>query len=104
MIVRLIFSLLSLSDQIMARNPRDDGEATPDLSWVRKETLETVSLYSADGAAKTPRCWIGWREDWEMSPLTTSDRIVRAIKRIIFLCMKRFSGRYVFDFPSLRSM
>ena len=45
------------------------------LSSVGKETLETVSLFLVDGAAKTPRCWIGRREDWEMSPRTTSDRI-----------------------------
>jgi len=35
----------------MARNPQDGGGMTNDLSWVGKETLETVSLFSTNGAA-----------------------------------------------------
>jgi len=59
----------------MARNPQDDSGATYDLSWVGKETLETVSLFSINGKTRIPRCFIGRREDWEMIPPTISDRV-----------------------------
>jgi len=59
----------------MARNPNGDSGAASDPSWVGKETLETVSLFSTDRAARIPRCLIGGREDWEMIPPTISDRI-----------------------------
>jgi len=47
----------------MARNPRDDSGMTYDLSWVGKETLETVLLFSINGAARISRCMIGRGED-----------------------------------------
>jgi len=59
----------------MERNPQDGSGITNDLSWFGKETLETISLFSTNGAARIPRCLIGRREDWEMIPPTTSDSI-----------------------------
>jgi len=43
--------------------------------WVGKETLEAVSLFSTNGAARIPRCLIGRKEDWETTLPTTSNRI-----------------------------
>jgi len=42
----------------MARNPNNDSGAASYLSWVGKETLETVSLFSTNGAARIPCCLI----------------------------------------------
>jgi len=85
----------------MARNPQDDSGTTSDLSWVGKETLETVSLFSINGATRIPRCLIGRGEDCEMIPPLLQIGFVRDSWRTVSLCMKQSSGKWVFDFPSL---
>jgi len=59
----------------MAHNPTEDSRVAPDHSWIGKETLETVLLFSTNGATRIPRCLIGRREVWEKILPTTSDRI-----------------------------
>jgi len=59
----------------MAHSPNDDNGAASDHSWVGKETLKAVLLFSINGVLRIPRCLIGRREDWEIILPTTSDRI-----------------------------
>ncbi|RHN61339.1 hypothetical protein MtrunA17_Chr4g0035571 [Medicago truncatula] len=59
----------------MAGNSSRDSEVAHKHFWVGKETLEAVSLFSTNGAARIPRCLIGRKEEWEITLPTTSDRI-----------------------------
>jgi len=59
----------------MASNSSKDSEPAHKQFWVGKETLEAVSLFSTDGAARIPRCLIGRREDLEITLPTTSERV-----------------------------
>jgi len=43
----------------MASNSNKDNEVAHDHFWVGKESLEVVSLFSTNGAARIPRCLIG---------------------------------------------
>jgi len=57
----------------MASNSSRDSEAAHEHFWVGKEILEAVSLFSTNGAARTPYCSIGRKEDLEITLPTTSD-------------------------------
>jgi len=59
----------------MASNSNKDNGAAHDHFWVGKETLEAVSLFSTDGAAKIPHCLIWRKEDCEITLPTTTNRI-----------------------------
>ena len=59
----------------MADNSNKDSGVAHDQFWVGKESLEAVSLFSTDGAAKIPRCLIGKKEDLEINLPTISDKI-----------------------------
>ena len=54
----------SFSGLIMASNSSRGGGAASEHFWIGTETLESVSLFSADGVARIPRCLIGKKEDW----------------------------------------
>jgi len=59
----------------MASNSGRDSGAASERLWIGRETLDSVSLFSADGAARVPRCIIGRKEDWEILLPSSSDRV-----------------------------
>jgi hypothetical protein len=59
----------------MASNSIKDSKAAHNHFWVGMETIEAVSLFSTNGAARMPCCLIERKEDWEITLPTNSDRI-----------------------------
>jgi len=59
----------------MEGNSKRNEVVVHDVSWVGKEPLEAMSLFSSNGMAKSPCRLIGRREDWEVHLPNTSERI-----------------------------
>jgi len=59
----------------MAGNPNRNEAVLHDISWVGKEPLDAISLFSFNGAAKISHLSVGRKEDWEVNFPNTSDQI-----------------------------
>jgi len=68
-------SVLSFQVWFMIGKTNKNEAVLHDISWVWKEPLDVISLFSFDGAAEIPHLSVGRKEDWEVSFPNTSDRI-----------------------------
>jgi hypothetical protein len=59
----------------MAGKPNRNEAVLDDISWVGKEPLDAISLFSSDGAAEIPHISVRRKKDWEVNFSSTSDQI-----------------------------
>jgi len=59
----------------MASNPNRNEAVLHDISWVGKEPLDAISVFSSNGAMEISYLSVGRKEDWEVNFLNTSERI-----------------------------
>jgi len=87
----------------MASNTNKDSEVVHDHFWVGYETLETVSLFSTNGAARILRCLLEGKKTGKLPFLLPRIGPARDSRQIASLCMRLSFTRWVSDFLSLPS-